>query len=182
MDNRTIGLILETAPKYTRLRLIKRSESLFIRLLFAPLSFLLRKNYDSFATTIFSTVYLPTDWESMSDNSKYVLLRHEFEHVRQFHEWFLGRRFWFINHLLVAFAYIFVLPAFWTLRAKFEREAYTQTLLARHELGWLEPLTWHDVSKNFAKKFGTGVYFWMWNYDAAYRWTWAECQRIYGST
>jgi hypothetical protein len=69
------------------------------------------------------------------------MLRHEVVHVRQFRQWpmkFLDTKYtWFLNAFLMGFCYLLVAPVFLTFRSMFEREGYTQTLLAAYEGGAL---------------------------------------------
>ena len=99
------------------------------------------------------------------------------KHFRQAHEFPLGRRLWAINHLLFAACYIFVLPFVWTYRAKFEREAYLQTLLVEHELhGRIPEKRMEHNARWLADTFGGSTYLFMWKKQAAYEWA-METQR-----
>lgn len=59
---------------------------------------------------------------SMSENT-YIILRHELIHMRQRNK-----------HRCWAFRYLFSAPIFYTERAKWEMEAYKETLLATYEV------------------------------------------------
>lgn len=129
-----------------------------------------------FTTTIGKRMYVPNDWHFVSDQSKYVTLRHELIHMRQFRRWpfkFLDLPVLrLINFLLFSFCYIFVMiPTVWSMRAKFEREAYTQTLLTHYEImgKWHLSVIGRLVS-NMGKYFGGSDYFYMWDKKKAMKW------------
>src|SRR4051812_28302203 len=120
-----------TLQEFPRFRVVRRSDSWWMRSVFWVLHRVLRNaGYSEFATTIFSTVYVPDLRDTYTDRQKYDLLRHEKRHIRQAHHWPLGRWAWPVNHLLFALAYLLLpLPVLWTARAYFEREGYLQNLL-----------------------------------------------------
>jgi hypothetical protein len=163
-------LSLKTKEQYPRFKVKARDKS-WLRPIFWLLQKITRQDYSSFTTTIFSTMYVGSDWGSSSTSSKYKTLRHEKKHIEQFHRFPLGRWAWPINHVLMALAYLLVLPVIWTLRAKFEREGYTQTLLVEYELSG--PLTDARMEENarwLANTFGGSAYLFMWRKRAAYGW------------
>lgn len=170
MTHRYVTLYARYKAKYPRLRVLKRGESWFMRTIFWPLKKVTHRSYDEFTTTIGSTIYVPDDFDSWSDNAKYMMLRHEAQHVKQFHRWPLGRWAWPLNHLLMGLAYLLLLPVFWTLRAHFEREGYTQTLLVKHELKLLSRDRWAVTAERLAETFGGSTYFWMWTRAKARAW------------
>lgn len=133
-------------------------------------------------TTIGSTIYVPDDWDAWAPDARYGTLRHELMHIRQFHSWPLGSGapgatgFWHrvrvaLNHVMMGFAYIALMPALWTMRARFEREGYTQTLLVHRELyGEPNQMTMESKATWMAELFGGPSYFWMWRKAAAQQW------------
>jgi hypothetical protein len=166
----------KTKDQFPRFSVVSRDKS-WLRPIFWLLSKLTSRDYSGFTTTIFSTMYVGSDWGSSSSNSKYRTLRHEREHIKQFHRWPLGRWAWPVNHVLMGLAYLLVLPVIWTLRAKFEREGYTQTLLVEFELGG--PISDSRMEENarwLAETFGGPTYLFMWRKKAAYAWA-METQR-----
>jgi hypothetical protein len=70
----------------------------------------------NYATTLFSTIYLPVNWDSLTKLQQDSLLVHENVHIEQF------RKYW----ILMSVAYLFLpLPfLFAYCRAKLELEAY----------------------------------------------------------
>ena len=160
-------------PRFT----VKKRDESWLRWIFWVLQHLTGQNYDSFTTTIFSTMYVGATWDRKPNDARYELLRHEKVHIEQFHNFPLGRKLWPVNHVLMSLCYLFVLPVFWTFRAKFERAGYTQSLLVQFELGG--ELTQKHMEHNaawIAETFGGPAYFFMWRKKAAYAWA-METQR-----
>lgn len=174
--NRFQVLLDRTKEEYPRFNIKKRDKS-WLRPIFWLLGLITRRDYSTFTTTIFSTMYVGPTWKDKSLDDKYKLLRHEKKHVKQAHDFPLGRRAWPINHLLWAICYLLVLPAILTFRAKFEREGYTETLLVQYELeGRLSDLEMVRNALWLAETFGRSTYVFMWRKDVAYEWA-METQR-----
>jgi hypothetical protein len=174
--DRFVILSQKTKDEFPRFSVKSRDKS-WLAPIFWLLQKVTRQDYSSFTTTIFSTMYVGSDWGSSSTSSKYKTLRHEKKHIEQFHRWPLGRWAWPVNHVLMSLAYLLVLPVIWTLRARFEREGYTQTLLVEYELNG--PFTDARMEENarwLANTFGGSAYLFMWRKKAAYSWA-METQR-----
>ena len=162
--------------RFPRFSVTERDKS-WLRRIFWLLKKVTRQDYSSFTTTIFSTMYVGSDWGSSSSASKYKTLRHEMKHIDQFHRWPLGRWAWPVNHVLMGLAYLLILPIIWTLRAKFEREGYTQSLLVEFELnGAFSDRRMEENARWMADTFGGSAYLFMWRKKAAYAWA-METQR-----
>ena len=154
-------LLSRTKRTFPRMRVVKRKDSKFIRALFWPLKLFGVKGSE-YATTIGSTIYVPDDFDERSATSQYRMLRHEKVHVRQFHMWPIPVRWlWPINHVLMGFCYLFVLPTLLTMRSYFEKQAYTQTLVSMWEDGDLPQHGWPGVATWLAEVFGGSQYLWM---------------------
>lgn len=168
--NRYQILADRTKEEFPRFGVKVRDKS-WLRPVFWLLSKLTRMDYSGFTTTIFSTMYVGSTWEKKSDDAKYMTLRHEKKHIRQFHCFPLGRWAWPINHLLCALCYVLLLPVIFTMRARFEREGYLQTLLVEYELrGHIKVGRMAHNAKWIANTFGGSTYCWMWRKAAAYAW------------
>lgn len=159
---------------------VKVRSKTWLHFIFRFLSFVGRRDLSGFTTTIGSTMYVSDDWEKRSPDDRYSTLRHELVHVRQFYQWPLGRWIWPLNHFLMGLCYLLVLPVFLTMRAKFERAGYTQTMLVQRELQ-NTPLSDEQMESNarwmVATFTGSGGYFWMWTKRATYNWA-METQRL----
>ena len=110
---------------------------------------------DSYQTTIRRTVYVTPGWDSLPDEQRYVTMRHEREHLRQF------RRY---TTPLMAFLYIFVpLPVglSW-FRAHFEKQGYAESIRAAAEVWGLDHVR-HPLHREYVvSQFTSGSYGWMW--------------------
>jgi len=109
----------------------------------------------SYVTTIGHTVYVPDPWDSWNEVSKVVLLRHERVHMRQ-----QGR----YGKVLFSFLYaVPFLPMFLSyFRARFELEAYTESIRANVELRGPEYVLDQGFKDWLVSQFITGAYGFMW--------------------
>jgi hypothetical protein len=109
-------------------------------------------------TVIGDTLYVPESWETMGDVARVILLRHERVHLRQ------RRRYGF-----VPFAALYLLPIFPLglayFRARFEWEAYRETLRATAELRGLDALHDRALRSEIVRRFVSGDYGWMWPFS-----------------
>ena len=165
-------------------RVILHKNSRCIRAIYALIR-VFSKGFDSshYTTTIGKRMYVPDDWYNRSPRLRYEVLRHELVHMRQFRRW--PFRFFdlpvlrLVNFLTVSFCYLLVLPTKRTMRAKFEREAYTQTLLVRYEI--YGPYTLDiamRLTSKMARVFGGPDYFYMWSAPDARKWAAATMEAI----
>ena len=177
-ENIYTKLVEFVKAEFPRFNVKKRDKS-WLMPIFWILSKVTGQNYDGFTTTIFSTMYVGPSWEKKNAKQKYKTLRHERVHIEQFHCFPLGRWAWPINHLLMAMCYLLVLPVFWTMRAKFERAGYTQSMLAEFELyGPFSDSKMEDWGRWMAETFGGSSYAWMWNGSSAYAWAMDTMRKI----
>lgn len=108
-------------------------------------------------TVLFGTLWVPDAWDAMSDDDKYVLLRHERVHLRQ------RKR---LGDLLMAFVYlvpIFPIGLAYG-RARLEWEAYVETIRATAEVFGVpaaEALREHVLGRFTGPDYG-----WMWPFRA----------------
>lgn len=133
------------------------------------------------ATTVGSTVYTELDlWDRLTSDQRYKILRQEKVRIRQYNCWPLGRWAWPLNYLLFALFYFLVLPVRWTFRAKFEREAYVQSLLVDFELnGRISEVQMEENAEWLTDLFvGDVPYLWMWRRRPAYEWAMETQRRI----
>jgi len=95
---------------------------------------LLRASKYSYITTIGPNIYVPDDWQSGSDNEKFIVLYHEVEHIRQYMQWGL-ENIWF-GTIMVGILYLLILPMVFTMRSYFEKQAMEQTAIAMQIVGY----------------------------------------------
>jgi hypothetical protein len=111
-------------------------------------------------TVLFGKLYVPEVWTTMSDEARYVLLRHEYIHLRQ------RRR---LGDLGLGFVYLFggfPLGLAWG-RARIEWEAYVETIRATAEIYGLAAAK--TLEEELVRRYVGPDYGWMWPFDATIR-------------
>lgn len=171
VDGKRFDILWARAQKeLPGIKIVLHKDSKFLGLTRWALKHLLRqkKNYSRSTTTVGRTMYVPDSFWEWPPKARYVLLRHELVHLRQFRCWplpFLKKTpFWVFNAFLFGLAYLMLLPIKFTMRARFEKEAYTQTMLAWYELGVFDPSNQLQVATwvaDMERVFSTGSYFYM---------------------
>lgn len=140
--NRYLTLLVRTQKEIPSCKVVRKSDSKFMRFLNFFVGMFNKNFMNSYTTTIFRTIYVPDDFPLRDADQQYSTLRHEMQHLRQFRSWpfksLAKPGLWWINALIMAFCYTLVLPVWWTFRAHFEKAGYTQTLLVEYELGKLQ--------------------------------------------
>ena len=120
-----IALQADIKAEFSNFSIAVKQDSALMKFIavFLPASFM-----TDFVTTIHDTSYVPRDWASWGVAGQCVVLRHERIHMRQAKKW---------TFPLFAFLYLCVfLPiGLAYARAKFEMEAYTETLAAQKDYG-----------------------------------------------
>ena len=157
-------LLSVIGAEFPGFRVVRKSDSRFMKVL----SFLLvvvtfgqmRSFMDGFTTTIGSTVYTPSLWEKMPDEEKCSILLHERVHLRQ------QKRY---GRLLFGFLYLVV---FFPLglayfRARFEKEAYTETMRSIKERHGAGVLYSKSLRQSIVRHFTSAEYGWMWPFKGA---------------
>jgi hypothetical protein len=153
----------ELRLEFPRLRIVKKHESAMHRaidIILRGITFGQMRTYlDSFQTTIGMTVYVTPNWDALSDNERYVTMRHEAVHLRQF------RRFTLPGMTLL---YVFLpLPMglAW-FRAYFEKEAYEESIRASAEVYGLASVRDDNYRDHILSQFAGPSYGWMWPFRA----------------
>ena len=120
----------------------------------------MRSYLDSYQTTIGKTVYVTADWDDWSPDRRYVTLRHEAVHLRQFRRLTLP---------VMAFLYLLVpLPmGLAYFRARFEMEAYAETIRAAAEVWGRSYPTATEYRKYVIDQFLGPSYGWMWPFRSS---------------
>ncbi len=115
----------------------------------------MRDYLQSYQTTIGKTVYVTPDWDDRDELDRYVTLRHEAVHLRQFQRWTLPG---------MALAYVFLPLPFglaWC-RAKIEQAAYAETIRAAAEVWGPERPRDPAFRERVIGQFLGASYAWMW--------------------
>lgn len=160
--------LAELALEIEGLRVIEKADDRFSRLIDRALKILTFGGQRSFmtryVTTIGRTIYLPEGWRTRSPESRYVTLRHEAVHLRQF------RRYGLVGTALIYLLPIVPMGLAWG-RARLEWEAYAETLRATAEVHGLEAAASPDLHRYIREQFTGPAYGWMWPFDrAVQRW------------
>ena len=115
----------------------------------------MRSYLDSFQTTIGRTVYVTADWDRLSPDERYVTLRHEAIHLRQFRRLTLP---------VMAVLYLLIpLPMGLSyFRARFEKEAYAESIRAAAEVWGAAYPRRASYRKHVIDQFMGPSYGWMW--------------------
>jgi len=174
VEERLSALIDEIRSEFPGFRIVKKSDSALQRAIHGALAVVTlgaqRRYLDGYQTTIGRTVYVTSDWEERSAAERYVTLRHERIHLRQF-----------ARYGLVAMALFYVLLPLpvglaW-FRARLEWEAYAESIRAEAELHGRAAAAEPRFRERIVSQFTSGSYGWMWPfrraveswYDAALR-------------
>lgn len=114
-----------------------------------------REYMTRYVTTIGRTIYLPVGWTDRTPTSRYVTLRHEAVHLRQF------RRYGLVGTALVYLLPWLPLGLAWG-RARLEWEAYAETLRATRDVHGLEAARDPGLRASIVRQFTGPAYGWMW--------------------
>lgn len=152
------SLLSETHREFPNFKIIKKSESKFMRLLdkvLRTISFGKIDNFmENFTTTIGMTMYVTDHWDLASSATKYSTLEHERIHLRQSKKY---------GSVLFSMLYLlFPLPiGFAWFRTKFEMEAYEVTLRNIHR-SYGKSVFNEELKRLFVGYFTGPSYMWMW--------------------
>jgi hypothetical protein len=159
MEARYRALLDDIRDEFPRFRVVKKIESRLQRAIHAALSILTLgaqgRYLTSYQTTIGQTVYVTEDWDRLPAEQRYITMRHERMHLRQFRRYTLPG---------MAILYLLVpLPVglAW-FRARFEKEGYEETVRAAaevHGLAFVKRAAFRDY---VVAQFVSGAYGWMW--------------------
>ena len=115
----------------------------------------MRSYLDSYQTTIGKTVYVTSDWDEWSPDRRYVTLRHEAIHLRQFRKLTLPGMA--IIYLLLPLP----MGLAWG-RAWLEQEAYAESIRAAAQVWGIDAVRRDDYRNNVIDQFTGPSYGWMW--------------------
>jgi hypothetical protein len=110
---------------------------------------------DSYQTTIGKTVYVTPDWDDRDPDDRYVTMRHEAVHLRQFRRYTLPGMalLYLLLPLPMGLAYF---------RMRFERSAYAETIRASAEVWGVDYATGRELRDHVIGAFVGPAYGWMW--------------------
>jgi len=159
MSDRYAELVTALGVEIPGFRIVRKDRSRMHRAIhhaLVGLSLGRMRNYlDSYQTTIGRTVYVTADWDELPIDQRYVTLRHEAVHLRQFRRLTLPVMavLYLLVPLPVGLAYF---------RARFEREAYAESIRAAAEV-WGETAPRDPAYRaRIVAQFIGPSYLWMW--------------------
>jgi hypothetical protein len=115
----------------------------------------MRTYLDGYQTTIGKTVYVTADWERIDPLQRYVTLRHEAVHLRQF------RRYTLPGMALLYILLPLPMGLAW-FRARFEQEAYAESIRAAPEVWGADYPRRTSFREHVIGQFTGPSYGWMW--------------------
>jgi hypothetical protein len=159
-DRDRLAVVLdEIAAEFPGFRIVVKPSSRFQRALHLALVIVSlgrnRAYLDGYHTTIGRRVYVTSDWEAMSRDRRYLVLRHERVHLRQF------RRYTLVG--MVVLYLLLPLPlGLAYFRARFERAAYAETIRGSAELYGAQHVREGAFRDHIIEQFTGPSYGWMW--------------------
>ena len=162
--NRYDELVAALRAEFPGMRIVRKDQSALHRAIHQLLVVVtlgkMRDYLDSYQTTIGQTIYVTSDWDDWPADERYVTLRHEAVHLRQF------RRFTLLG---MGLAYVLLplpLGLAWC-RAAFEKEAYAETVRAAREVWGHAHVARPAFRDNIVEQFVSASYGWMWPFRGA---------------
>ncbi|MFW6051468.1 MAG: hypothetical protein ACODAU_09855 [Myxococcota bacterium] len=164
MADRAEAYLRALEDEFPGLRVVPKARSPFSRLVDGALRVVTLGRQSAYmtryVTTMGRTIYVPADWEGRHPDDRYVTLRHEAVHLRQFRR--LGWPVMAVLYLLP------ILPLGLALgRARLEWEAYAETLRATAEVRGPEAARDPALRAHILRQFTSGAYGWMWPFPQA---------------
>ena len=157
--NRYDALVAALREEFPRFRIVRKDQSRLHRVLHYTLIALtfgrMRTYLDSFHTTIGRTVYVTSDWDAWEPDRRYVTLRHEAIHLRQF------RRFTLPGMTILYLLVPFPMGIAWC-RAYFEKQAYAESIRAAAEVWGPSYPRREEYRRHVIEQFMGPSYGWMW--------------------
>lgn len=159
MPDRYAALVEALRAEFPRLRIVRKDTSALHRAIDRVLRVItlgqMTTYLDHFQTTIGSTIYVTPDWDAWEPDRRYVTLRHEAIHLRQFRRWTLPG---------MAIAYVLLplpLGLAWC-RAQLEKAAYAESVRAAAEVWGPAHVRAPAYRTYVIEQFTTAAYGWMW--------------------
>jgi hypothetical protein len=159
LESRYQALLRDIEREFPGFRIVRKDLSWLQRAIHVTLAILTlggqRRYLTSYQTTIRRTVYVTCAFHELPAAQRYITMRHEREHLRQFRRWTLPG---------MALLYVFLpLPVglAW-FRAHFEKQGYAETIRAAAEVHGLDHVRRAEHRDHVVRQFCTGAYGWMW--------------------
>jgi hypothetical protein len=173
---RTEDVLAKIRAEFPAFRLVDKRDSMLskvIALALKVITFGGQNTYLSHYNTVLgNTLYLAPTWSKMSDEERYVLLRHEWVHLRQ------RRRYTSVGMALIYLIPLFPLGLAYG-RARLEWEAYRETLAAGAEVWGISAVRSPEYRRQIVERFVSADYGWMWPFPRVVgRWYDREIARL----
>src|SRR5262249_38110827 len=153
------ALVADIEAEFPGFRLVKKDASASQRVIAALLRIVTlgaqSRYLTSYQTTIGRTVYVTPDWDRIPALQRYVTLRHERVHLRQF------RRYTLVGMALLYLLLPLPIGVAW-FRMRFGREAAGETLGAMAEVSGPGRPRAPALRAGILAQFPSGAYGWMW--------------------
>ncbi|HEV3193084.1 MAG TPA: hypothetical protein VGY54_21400 [Polyangiaceae bacterium] len=160
--DRSSRLLAEIRREFPDFGIRRKRESAWQRaigLVLRILTFGGQRHYVSrYHTVLFGKLYVSDAWDEMTDDARYVLLRHERVHLDQRRR--MGDLAMAIVYILIFFPIVFA----WG-RARIEWEAYVETIRATAEVFGLEAA--RGLEPEIVRRYVGPDYGWMWPFPGA---------------
>jgi hypothetical protein len=151
-----MGEIREEFPGF---RIVRKDRAVGQRAIHGALAVVtlggMRRYLTGYQTTIGWTVYVTPDWEERDEVDRWIVMRHERVHLRQF------RRYTRVGMGLLYLLAPLPVGLAWC-RARFEREAYEETIRAAAEVYGVEYVRCSGFRDYIVRQFTGPSYGWMW--------------------
>jgi hypothetical protein len=164
MSSRHEALLREIRDEFPSFAIVPKRTSALQRAIALVLAVITlggqRQYLTRYHTVLFGKLWVPDSWDAMSDDDRYILLRHERVHLRQ------RRR---MGDLAMAFVYLvpfFPLFLAWG-RARIEWEAYVETIRATAEVSGLSAA--RALEAEIVRRYTGPDYGWMWPFPSVVR-------------
>jgi hypothetical protein len=157
MTSRHGALLDDIGREFPRFAIVPKRESPLQRAIGVFLAVLTlggqRSYMTRYHTVLFGKLYVPDSWDRMTDDDRYILLRHERVHLRQ------RRRMTGFGMAVVYLVPFFPLGLAYG-RARIEWEAYVETIRATAELSGLDAAK--RLRREIVRRYTSADYGWMW--------------------
>jgi hypothetical protein len=159
MHSRYDAYCAELAREIPGFRVVRKDTSRFQRAIDRALRIVtlgrMTSYLDSFQTTIGRTVYVTPDWDQRDPDDRYVTMRHEAVHLRQFRRYTVPvmALFYVLLPVPMGLAYF---------RMRLERAAYAETIRASAEVWGRDYAAGAELREHVLGAFTGPEYGWMW--------------------
>jgi hypothetical protein len=153
------ALVEDLRVEFPRFRIVRKDRSPLHRAIHHALRILtlgrMTSYLDCFQTTIGCTVYVTADWDAWDPDQRYVTLRHEAVHLRQF-------RAFSLPGMAVLYVFLPLPMGLAWFRAYFEKEAYAESIRAAAEVWGPAYPRRVEYRRAVIEQFTSASYGWMW--------------------